>query len=162
MIYNDFLDKFGEEGNLIVIAVNDSTLFTPEKFTAWNTLTKKLGNYSEVDHVISLGNLKKLQKFNNPKRFEMVPLIKEEKWDSAKVAEYQDELFNKLPFYENLVYSSNSNTVQTALYINEDIVNSKERKTFVIDELKPLMAMSAEERINTRIEKFSEMGEVVE
>ncbi|MCF4100292.1 efflux RND transporter permease subunit [Gillisia sp. M10.2A] len=139
MVYNDFLDKFGEEGNLIVIAVNDSTLFTPEKFTAWNTLTKKLSSYSEVDHVISLGNLKKLQKFNKPKRFEMVPLINEKKWDSAQVAAYQDELFNKLPFYENLVYSSNSNTVQTALYINEDIVNSKERKTFVIEELKPLI-----------------------
>lgn len=35
-------------------------------------------------------------------------------------------------------------------------------KTRIIDELKPLMAMSPEERINTRIEKFSDMGEVIE
>ena len=31
--YNKFLDKFGEEGNLIVIATNDSTLFTPKKLS---------------------------------------------------------------------------------------------------------------------------------
>lgn len=35
-------------------------------------------------------------------------------------------------------------------------------KTRIIDELRPLMAMSPEERINTRIEKFSDMGEVIE
>ena len=137
--YNNFLDKFGEEGNLIVLAVNDSTLFTPEKFTAWNKLSEKLQTYPEIENVISLGNLKKLQKFNNPNRFEMVPLLKKETWDSTKVAGYKDEIFNKLPFYDNLVYSTNTNTIQTALYIKEDIVNSKERKTFVIDELGPLI-----------------------
>ena len=40
--YNAFLDKFGEEGNLIVLAVKDPTLFTPEKLTAWNKLTETL------------------------------------------------------------------------------------------------------------------------
>lgn len=137
--YNNFLDKFGEEGNLIVLAVNDPTLFTPKKFTAWNKLSEKLQAYPAVENVISIGNLKKLQKFNDPNRFEMVPLVKKEKWDSTKVAGYKDEIFNKLPFYDNLVYSNNSKTVQTALYIKKEIVNSKERKIFVIDELVPLI-----------------------
>ncbi len=35
-------------------------------------------------------------------------------------------------------------------------------KNRILDELKSLMAMSPEERINTRIEKFSDMGEIVE
>ena len=137
--YNKFLDTFGEEGNLIVIAVKDSTLFTPEKFAAWNKLTDTLETYSEIDHVISLGTLKTLEKFDDPKRFEMVPFIEGKAWDSTEVASYKDELFNKLPFYRNLVYSGNGKTVQTALYLNEDIVNSKERKTFVIEDLKPLI-----------------------
>lgn len=137
--YNNFLDKFGEEGNLIVLAVNDSTLFTPEKFAAWNKLSEKLESYPEIENVISLGNLKKLQKFKDPNRFEMVPLLKKGKWDSTQVAGYKDEIFNKLPFYDNLVYSNNTNTVQTALYIKEEIVNSKERKVFVIDVLGPII-----------------------
>ncbi len=137
--YNNFLDKFGEEGNLIVLAVNDSTLFTPEKFAAWNKLSEKLESYPEIENVISLGNLKKLQKFKDPNRFEMVPLLKKGTWDSTQVAGYKDEIFNKLPFYDNLVYSNNTNTVQTALYIKEEIVNSKERKIFVIDVLGPII-----------------------
>ncbi|TVZ25928.1 hypothetical protein JM83_0869 [Gillisia sp. Hel_I_86] len=143
--YNNFLDKFGEEGNLIVLAVNDPTLFTPEKFIAWNKLSEKLQTYPQVENVISLDNLKKLQKFNNPNRFEMVPFLKKGKWDSTQVAEYKDEIFNKLPFYDNLVYSNNTNTVQTALYLKEEIVNSKERKIFVIDELGPLIKQFEED-----------------
>lgn len=137
--YNNFLDKFGEEGNIIVLAINDSTLFTPEKFTAWNKLSEKLQTYPQIENVISLGNLKKLQKFDNPKRFEMVPLLKNEKWDSTQVAGYKDEIFNKLPFYDNLVYSNHTKTVQTALYIKEEVVNSEERKIFVLEELGPLI-----------------------
>ena len=137
--YNDFLDKFGEEGNLIVLAVKDPALFTPEKFTAWNKLTETLKAYKEVDQIVGVGNLKKLQKFENPSRFEMIPLKTQVKWDSTGVANYRDELFNRLPFYENLVVSGSSNTVQTALYINEGIVNSEERKVFVLEKLRPLI-----------------------
>jgi hypothetical protein len=137
--YNDFLDKFGEEGNLIVLAVEDPTLFTPEKFTAWNKLTETLKAYKEVDQIVGVGNLKKLQKFENPSRFEMIPLKTQVEWDSTAVANYRHELFNQLPFYENLVVSGTSNTVQTALYLNEGIVNSEERKVFVLEKLGPLI-----------------------
>ena len=139
LVYNDFLDKFGEEGNLIVLAVKDPTLFTPEKFTGWNKLTETLKTYKEVDQIVGVGNLNKLQKFENPSRFEMIPLKTQAKWDSTGVANYRDELFNQLPFYKNLVVNDSSNTVQTALYLNEGIVNSEERKDFVLEKLRPLI-----------------------
>ena len=137
--YQAFLDKFGEEGNLIVMAVNDPSLFTPEKFNAWNSLSKKLNNYPEVDFTVSIGDLKKLKKFENPGRFEMVPFIKESNPDSLQVQQYREELFEKLPFYEGLVFSKKSNTVQSAIYLDKDIVNTEERRDFVINELIPLV-----------------------
>ncbi|MDT0647024.1 efflux RND transporter permease subunit [Zunongwangia sp. F260] len=144
-VYYDFLDKFGEEGNLIVIAVKDSSLFTPKKFEAWTNLNDSLETFPEVDYVLSLGNLQTLEKFNDPNRFEMVPFIEEENPGEEQLQDYEDELFNRLPFYENLVYSANSNTVQSALYINKDIVNSEDRKTFVLEELTPLLEKFDEE-----------------
>ncbi|MDT0675151.1 efflux RND transporter permease subunit [Autumnicola musiva] len=137
--YNDFLDKFGEEGNLIVIAVQDSALFTPEKFKAWTALNDSLETFPQVDYVLSINGLQTLEKFNDPNRFEMVPFIEEGNPDKNQLQEYENELFNGLPFYENLIYSSHSNTIQSALYVNKDIVNSKERKTFVLDQLEPLL-----------------------
>lgn len=137
--YNEFLDKFGEEGNVVLLGVKDSTLFQPENFQAWKELTKKLEAYPAVDYAISVSNLQQLKKFEDPSRFEMVPFISEENPTKEELQQYQDKLYNQLPFYENLVYSSHSNTVQSAIYMNKEIVNSKERKTFVRDELQPLI-----------------------
>lgn len=137
--YQKFLDKFGEEGNLLVIASNDKDLFTPKKINAWNNLTKQLDSFSQVEYSIGIHNLKKLQKFTNPNRFELVPLIKEEQINELQAKAYKEEIFEKLPFYEGLVYSKKTNTIQTAVYLNKDIVNSKERKVFVMEQLQPLL-----------------------
>ncbi|MDT0294585.1 RND family transporter [Mesonia ostreae] len=137
--YQKFLDRFGEEGNLIVIATNDKDLFIPKKLNAWNELGKKLETFPQVEYSIGIQNLKKLQKFENPNRFELVPLIKEEKINAIQAEEYREEIFEKLPFYEGLVYSKKSNTVQTAVYLDREIVNSKERKIFVMEQLQPLL-----------------------
>ncbi|QED38734.1 MMPL family transporter [Antarcticibacterium arcticum] len=145
LVYNDFLDKFGEEGNVIMLAVNDPSLFTTPKFKAWEELAKTLENYPAVENVISLGNLQKLQKFEDPKRFEMVPFVGDRDWDEATVDSLQKELFTAMPFYENLIYSTHSQTVQTVIYLNEQIVNSEERKVFVLEELQPLIENFEEE-----------------
>ena len=137
--YNAFLEKFGEEGNLIVMGIKDSSLFTEKNYQAWKALNDSLQKFPEVDYAISIGNLKKLEKFEDPKRFQMVPFITEANPDSLELANYENELFTKLPFYENLVYSAHSNTIQSALYLNKAIVNSKARKDFVIDNLDPMI-----------------------
>jgi predicted RND superfamily exporter protein len=60
--YNEFLDIFGEEGNLIVLGVKDSTLFTPENFNAWMKLSQELQAFDEVELSLSVGDLKKIAK----------------------------------------------------------------------------------------------------
>ena len=150
--YNDFLNKFGEEGNLILLGVQDSALFTPDKFKAWNELTKKLSSYPEVDQIISPASLKELKKFEDPKRFEMVPVLDTTAPNSSELKEFENKLFSELPFYENLVYSSHSNTIQSALYLNKELVNTKARKIFVLEELDPLIQKFEEEHgIDVRV-----------
>ena len=150
--YHDFLDKFGEEGNLILLGVQDSALFTPEKFKAWNELTAKLTKYPEVDQIISPANLQELKKFEDPKRFEMVPVLETDSPDSQELDNFENKLFTELPFYENLVYSSHSNTIQSALYLNKELVNTKARKIFVLEELDPLIQKFEEQHgIDVRV-----------
>ena len=49
--YNDFLEIFGEEGNLIVLGVKDSLLFSVENLNAWNRLSKSFENNHCVETV---------------------------------------------------------------------------------------------------------------
>ena len=75
--YNNFLDTFGEEGNLIVIGVKDSTLFTVEKLNAWNRFSSEFKKYDAVETVISIKDLQKLIKNTNAQKFTLEPFIKD-------------------------------------------------------------------------------------
>tara|TARA_R110002020_G_scaffold91165_4_gene221587 strand:+ start:1251 stop:3632 length:2382 start_codon:yes stop_codon:yes gene_type:complete len=137
--YDQFLSHFGEEGNLIVMGVKDSTIFTPKKFKAWNQLSKDIGKYNEVELTLSIGNLQKLEKKTDTTGFELVPFIKDSIFTDENLAEYKDELFNKLPFYDGLIYSPDKQSIRSAIYMKKDIVNTPARKDFVIHDLIPLI-----------------------
>ena len=138
--YNTFLDTFGEEGNLIIYGVKDSLLFTPSNFSAWGILSKELGQAPEVDLTLSLGDLQKLKKRTDSIGFEMVPLVRDSILSEKQLKKLQYELFEKLPFYNGLVYSPDKKSVRTAVYLKKDIVNTPARKIFIEQVLIPKIA----------------------
>ena len=136
--YDDFLSKFGEEGNLIVIGFKDPNFFTPKAFAKWNELMTGLKLSNNVELVVSISDLKKLQKDTLAQKFELVPLIDHEQInDQAYLHNIKTELFNNLPFYEGLLFNTKSGSIRSAIYLKKEIVNTAERKTFIIETLLP-------------------------
>ena len=133
--YNNFLDIFGEEGNLIVLGVKDSTLFTVEKLNAWNTLSDSFRTANEVESVVSIKDLQKLVKNTKAQKFDLEPFIKDSIKTPAEIKKLQEELFNKYPFYDNFLFNTKTKTVRTAIYIKKDLVNTPARKDFVMETL---------------------------
>ena len=114
--YNKFLKVFGEEGNLIILAVKDSTIFTPKKFNAWNNLVKSFDSLKkQVEFTISVADVKKLKADRKKRKFILDPLFKKEPTTKKEVLEIKKQLFEKLPFYDNLLYNKNTGTIQTAV-----------------------------------------------
>lgn len=140
IIYNEFLDIFGEEGNLIILGVKDSTLFTVENFNAWNKLSDRFKEFNEVASVLSLKNLQKLTKNTEAEKFELHPFIKDSIHSLKQLDTLQKELFEQYPFYDNFLFNKESKTIRTAIYLKKDIVNTSARKDFVIDILIPEIA----------------------
>jgi hypothetical protein len=153
--YNEFLNIFGEEGNLIVIGVKDSTLFTVEKLNAWNKLSEAFKSYDEVETVVSINDLKKLVKNSKEEKFELKPFIKDSIHSLDQVQTLQNELFKQYPFYDNFLFNKKSQTVRTAIYLKKEIVNTSVRKDFIITILEPKVA--AFEEANTLDVKISGM-----
>ena len=151
--YNAFLDKFGEEGNLIIIGVKDSTFFTPKAYAAWSKLMNTIKQNQEVDLVVSLNDLKKLQKNEALETFELVPFVDESKALNPKYLQtIKKELFNDLPFYEGLLFNKRSGSVRSAIYMDKKIVNTKARKTFVLEKLIPaITTFEKETKIDLRV-----------
>jgi predicted RND superfamily exporter protein len=135
--YNDFLKIFGEEGNLIVLGVKDSTLFTVEKLNAWNNLSESFKGYDEVETVVSIKDLQKLVKDTVNETFNLIPFIKDSVSSIEQIEILQNELFKKYPFYDNVLFNKETKTIRSAIYINKDIVNTAARKDFIVDVLTP-------------------------
>lgn len=136
--YEDFLGKFGEEGNLIVIGFQDQQVFNPKAFAAWDKLMTSLKNAPEVELVVSLSDLKKLEKDTIAQKFQLVPLIdKKQTHDAAYLQKIKYELFHNLPFYEGLLFNKKSGSIRSAIYLKKSIVNTERRKTFILQTLVP-------------------------
>lgn len=136
--YQQFLDKFGEEGNLVVIGFQDPKFFTPKNYAAWNELMTGLKNSKEVDLVVSLNDLKKLEKDTVNEKFVLTPFIDQKKaLDPEYLKKVQYDLFHNLPFYEGLLFNKQSGSIRSAIYINKALVNTPERKTFILENLVP-------------------------
>ena len=137
--YNKFLEIFGEEGNLILLAVKDSSVFTIDKFNAWNSLAKSFDSLPEVEFTLSIADVKKLKKDTKNRKFVLESIYEKKITSQEKVNSIKKELFEKLPFYDNLLYNKKTGTIQTAIYIDKEIVNTPVRKAFVFDKLIPII-----------------------
>jgi len=151
--YNAFLNKFGEEGNLVIIGVKDKTFFTPKAFTSWTKLMNSLKEDKAVDLVISINDLKKLQKNDSLTKFELVSFVDQSKTSNKTYLEkIKKELFNDLPFYEGLLFNKRSGSIRSAVYLDKKIVNTPARKDFILNKLVPAIKTFEEEtKIDLRV-----------
>jgi predicted RND superfamily exporter protein len=135
--YNNFLEIFGEEGNLILLGVKDSTLFSVEKLNAWNALSSYFKTYPEVETVVTIKDLQKLVKNSDKQQFDLEPFIKDSIVSIQQLQKLQDELFKQYPFYDNFLFNNETRTVRSAIYLDKSIVNTASRKDFIMDILIP-------------------------
>ena len=101
--YNAFLNKFGEEGNLIIIGIKDDAIFTPKAFASWTKLMNQLKDDQAVDLAISINDLQKLHRNDSLEKFELLPFVDPSKTiNEAYLSQIKKELFKKKPI---LIYA---------------------------------------------------------
>ncbi|OQD43705.1 transporter [Croceivirga radicis] len=137
--YAEFVSKFGQEDNAIVLAVRDTALFNPNNFNRWNKLSKQFQAIPEVTSVISTENLQELVKDLKSNEFKLQPLYTNTPRTYQEVAAIKDKLFEQLPFYENLLFNKKTGTVRTVIYIDKDLLNTNVRNEFILTDLENLV-----------------------
>ena len=135
--YNKFLKVFGEEGNVIVLAIKDKNLYSIDKINAWNNLSKSLSKNKNIENIISLQNLKNLIRNDITKQFDFTPLIKDSIKSSEELIKLKSTINDELPFYKNMVFSENRDAIRSILFLKKAVVNTSKRKDFVLNNLIP-------------------------
>jgi predicted RND superfamily exporter protein len=79
-----------------------------------------------------------LQKDTLQEKLVAKSFLDQTKISTAKyLSEKENELYQKLPFYEGLIYNAKSKTIRSAVYLDKAIVNTEARKIFIDSVLIP-------------------------
>lgn len=130
--YNSFLEKFGEEGNLVVIGFKDSIFFTQKNIQLWKNFISEIKKDKAVDFTLSIEDLKVLKKDTLNQQLKLVPFLNNSDLSAEYLKEKQREFYNDLPFYEGMLFNKETGSVRFAIYMDKKIVNTAARKDFIL------------------------------
>lgn len=148
--YVDFRQKFGDDGNLLVIGVQTDKLFTLPVFKAYTTLQQQLKELPNVEDVLSIPTAVNLQKDEltqklTPIRVFPDTLLTQEVLDSAA------GVFANLPFYKTLLYNPETHAYLMGVRINKDSLNSAGRTTIVANITKSTELFTKQSGVEVRL-----------
>ena len=132
LAYQAFRQKFGEDGNLLVIGVQTDKLFQQAVFNDYISLVDQLKKTPGVDDVLGLSsavNLVRDEKDSSQKLRTVVifpgHVLSQAAIDSGKA------IFLGLPFYRGLLYNPDTHAWLTAIHVNKDVMNTSRRMVVV-------------------------------
>jgi uncharacterized protein len=144
--YNAFKERFGEDGNLLVIGIETKELFQLPLFKKFIALQKDLKKTEGVEDILSIGSALNLVKDPVTEKLKAVPVFSDSiqtqaELDSAK------QLLQSLPFYKDLLYNPSTNTYMMGVRINKETLNTKNRNVVVENILKLTDAFSKDTKL---------------
>lgn len=135
VFFQQFKDMYGEDGDLMVIGVNDSALFTTQNFLKFKYLSEEIGKIDGVSQVISLPLMPYMVKNEIEKKFDLLPIFDDVPEDQASLDSILAFALEQRIFADQLINAKNGATVIVA-GIKKEILNSKSRNQVVEDVIK--------------------------
>lgn len=129
--YQKFRAEFGEDGNLMAIAVKTKDFFAPEFFNDYALLVKQIAKVNAVENVLSVPGAIALVKDTVTQKLKAVPIAGTPPFSNVDSIKQN---FLSLPFYKGLLYNPDSNAYLMTVWIQKDVLNSKGRAD-VINEI---------------------------
>lgn len=130
--YQQFKQKFGEDGNLLVIGIQTDKLFEQNLFNDYTRLHGDLKKVPGVEDIISIPTAVNLLKDEATEKLNPVPVFPAGPLSQAQV-DSSKAVFFSLPFYRGLLYNAQTGAWLMGVRINNAILNSKDRTRVVTD-----------------------------
>jgi len=124
--YQEFRQKFGDDGNLLVIGVQTDKLFRQDIFTDYIALSEALKKVPGVDGVLGPAvaiNLVKDTVTQKPRAVRIFP----EHPASQAVIDSGKQVLLGLPFYDGIYYNKGTDAWRTIVTVNKTVMNSAKR-----------------------------------
>ena len=132
LIYQDMKARFGEDGMIMVIGINDKNLYSLNNFQQWKKMGDDIKKIDGVDSVFSVAHMYGLYKHDTLKKFELRAISPNMPQTQSEVDSIKN-VVHSFPFYNGLLYNDTTGASLMMVFINPEKFNSKERGTTVAD-----------------------------
>jgi predicted RND superfamily exporter protein len=148
--YLSFKEKFGDDGNLLVIGIQSDSFFVLNNFLAYRELNASLKKISFVENVLNVSNAADLLKDTAGQKLIAIPVFPVQIQSQAQL-DSSRKVFYSLPFYRSLLYNPETNAFLLAVRINKDVLNSPGRTKVINDIIKATNRYTQQTKIQTHI-----------
>ena len=148
--YLSFKNKFGDDGNLLVIGVQTDSFFTLKNFKYYRTLNDTLKKIPYVENVLSVVNAADLLKDSSSEKLNAIPVFPAV-INSQSQLDSDISLLHTLSFYKSLLYNPSTNAYLTIVRINKEILNSPGRTKVINKIIEATDAYTSQTNIQTHI-----------
>jgi predicted RND superfamily exporter protein len=128
--YKEFLKKFGEDGNLLVLGIKTDKLFQEKIFNSYATLQQNLKKVTGVEDVIGVPTAINLVKVTETEKLKVDTIFLSRKLTQAEI-DSGAAVFLNLPFYQHLLYNPETNAWLMGVRIKKELMASKGRIAIV-------------------------------
>ncbi|WP_420384800.1 efflux RND transporter permease subunit [Roseivirga sp.] len=128
--FQKFKERFGEDGNILVVGTKDSALYELDNFNAYKELSDSIAATEGISNVISLASLQNVVKNTENRSFDLTPLIP----DYPKTQDELDSLLDealKLKFYTGQLLNPENGATLILINMEREVLNSKDRNGLV-------------------------------
>ncbi len=128
--YLSFKEKFGDDGNLLVVGIQTDSLFQINNFLAYKKMMDSLRALPNVEDILSIPGAITLYKNDFEGKMEAVRIFSDSIATQEELNTSKEVFFN-LPFYKNLLYNRATNAYLMGVRLNKEILNSPLRTEVV-------------------------------
>ncbi len=130
--FQNFKEKFGEDGNILVLGAKDSALYELDNFNRYRELNETITALDGITNVISLASLQKIIKDQGSRSFVLQPLIEEAPTTQEELDKLLAEAL-QLKFYTGQLLNPENGATLILINMEREVLNSKNRNVLVND-----------------------------
>lgn len=137
VVYHQFLEKYGKDGNSIFIGMCDDSLFTLNHFQDYYDLNGIIREIPGVTECLSVSRVYNIVKNDSIKKFELVQVVQRRPETQAEVDSIK-EVIMSLAIYDKLLFNTETNFTMMLITLDEAHTNTTIRKELT-DELSAIL-----------------------
>lgn len=128
--YETFKGRFGEDGSVMVLGVEDKDFYTLKKFNEWYDLGEEIKRMDGIEEVVSAARLYNVIRNDSTRKFEMNPIVRQKPTSQLEVDSIKAEI-EKLPFYNGFILNNETGATLMAITFDKNKLNTKNRISVV-------------------------------